>query len=137
MVDKKSQKASLKKLKKQVRVLQRKEEQSRNKLKAALMKARKLGKAYKIKLKGKMRVMRGKIAEMQSSTYGKFAVDLERQLLKGIEKKTKSLAQALSKIEKKHALKLTKGISKKGKKKTKKTKKLQTGSAKRSSKKRR
>jgi hypothetical protein len=136
MVDKRSQKASLKKLKKQVRVLQRKEEQSRNKLRAALMKARKLSRIYKIKLKGKMRVMKSKLAELQSSTYGKLAADLERQLLKGIEKKTRSLAQALSKIEKKHAAKLTKGISKKSKKK-KKTKKDSGPSIKRATKKRR
>lgn len=130
MAEKKNQKALLKKLKKQIRMLQRKEEQSRNKLKAALMKARKLSRAYKIKLRGKMRVMKSKIAEAQSSTYGKLAADLERQLIKGIERKAKSLASALSKIEKKHAAKLAKGLSKKGKKTTKKARKSSSSKSK-------
>ena len=116
MAVKKNQKTLLTKLKKQVRLLQRKEEQSRNKLKAALAKARKLGRNYKTKLKGKMRAMKGKIAEAQSSAYGKLAANLEREILKGIERKAKSLASVLSKIEKKQAAKLTKGLTKKGKK---------------------
>lgn len=118
----KKQKALLKKLKKQVRVLQRKEEQARNKLSSALKKMRKLGRTYKSKLASKVRLIKGKIAEIQSTTYAKVASDLERQLLKGIEAKGKALRTAIMKLEKKHIAKLKKGVAKKGKKVGKKRK---------------
>lgn len=114
MAVKKNDKLLLKRLKKQVRTLQRKEEQTRNKLRVALKKIRKLGRQYKSKLSSKMRAMKGKIAEVQSTTYIKVAADLERKLLKGIEAKSKALKLAIAKIEKKHLTKLTKGVVKKG-----------------------
>lgn len=105
----------LKKLKKQVRELQKKEETAKKKLKIALAKIRKLSKSYKSKLNSKIRMVKGKMAEAEASTYAKTAVHLERQILKGIESKGKAIASALSKIEKKYAAKLSKSLSKKGK----------------------
>lgn len=115
MAVKKNHKMMLKKLQKQVRLLQRKETIAKNRLRAALAKMRKLSRSYKSKLASKLRVMKSKIAKAQASTYADAAVHLERQLMKGIEAKGKVLASALNKIEKKYAAKLTKSISKKGK----------------------
>lgn len=109
-------KAMLRKLKNRVRMLQRKEEQAKNKLRAALKKMHKIGRSYKSKLSSKMRKMKGKIAQVQASTYAKAAANLERQMLNSIGTKAKALVAAATKIEKKHAVKLTKSIAKKGKK---------------------
>jgi AAA15 family ATPase/GTPase len=112
----------LQKLKKQVRELQKKEETAKKKLKIALAKIRKLSKSYKIKLDSKIRMVKGKMAEAEASSYAKTAIHLERQILKGIETKGKAIALALNKIEKKYAAKLSKSISRKGKvKKSRKT----------------
>ena len=110
----KNHRALLKKLKKQVSMLQRKEKQTRDKLHSALKKMRKIGRVYKTKLANKMRMMKAKLAEGRALTYAKVAVDLERQLLKGIENKAKALAKAASKVEKQHAAKLAKSLAKKG-----------------------
>lgn len=112
----------LKKLKKQVRALQRKEQQARTKLKSALNKMRKLARGYQVKLAAKARQMKGKIAEAQATTYAKAALHMERQLIKGIDAKSKALESAITKLEKKHVAKLKKNLAKKGKKagKTKK-----------------
>lgn len=115
MAVKKNDKTLLKKLKKQVKLLQSKERQAENKLKSALKKLRKLGRAYKTKLATKARQMKGKIAETQAATYAKAALHMERQLLKGIDAKSKALESAISKIEKKHAAKLRKTLEKKSK----------------------
>lgn len=132
MAAKKNQKALLKKLKKQVALLQRKEAKSRNQLKAALKKIRKLGRSYKVKLIGRMHAMKNKLVKTQAATYAKVAEDVGRQMQKGIEAKGKSLRSALHKFEKKYIAKLTKGIAKKGKKakKIRKTKKSSVTKAK-------
>ena len=93
--------ALLKKLKKQIRELQRKEEESRKKLRAALSKARKLGRVYKSKL---------------ADVYAKVALDLERSMLKTIESKGRAIANAVKKFEKKHIVQLAKRVARKGKK---------------------
>jgi len=116
MAVKKNYQIMLKNLKKQIRVLQRREEQAKNKLRSALKKMRKLGRAYQTKLTVKARQMKGKIAEAQAVTYAKVAVHLERQLLKGIDAKSKALESAITKIEKKHAIKLKKSLAAKSKK---------------------
>lgn len=112
----KNHKLLLKKLQKQINVLQRKEERSKNKLKAALKKLQKLTKTYKSKIASKIRIMKVKLGEARSSTYAKIAADIERQLMKEIAAKGKSISNALDKLEKKHSTKLTKGITKKSKK---------------------
>ena len=116
MVARKNQTALLKKLKKQVRSLQRKEERSRNQLKAALKKARQLGKAYKSKLATNMRVMKNKLAASHASTYAKVAADVQRQMLKSVEIKGRVLKSSIQKLEKKYITQLTKSIAKKAKK---------------------
>lgn len=78
MAVKKSDTIMLKKLKKQVRMLEKKEEAAKNKLHAALAKLRKLNKTYKDKLNRKVRMMKDKIAKAQSSTYAMAAAHLER-----------------------------------------------------------
>lgn len=117
MAGSRDHKQLLKKLKKQVSVLQRREEQSKNKLKAALTKLRKLTRTYKTKLASNVRIMKVKIGQAQSSTYAKVANDIEKQLMKGIVAKGKKITSAIGKLEKKHISKLTKGIVKKSKKK--------------------
>lgn len=99
---------ALSRLKKQVKRLQQKEERSRIKLNAALQEICKLGVAYRTKLKGKVRTMKKKISHAHHATYAKVAADLERQILKTIESKSKAIAVALAKIENKHVLKLSK-----------------------------
>ncbi len=116
MAGEKNYRAMVKKLKKQVKKLQREKERNKNKLKATLKKARKLGRSYKSKLTGKVRQMKSKIAETQSTTYGKVAANIERQILKGVEAKAKALVSVMKGIEKKHAAKLKKSVAKKGKK---------------------
>lgn len=116
MAVKRNQKALLKKLKKQVRLLQRKEEQGRNKLRTALKKIRKLGRSYKTKISKKLRTMKNKIVEAQAETYYKVAADIEREMLKGIEAKSKALKSSIHRLEKKHIARLTHSIAKKGKK---------------------
>ncbi len=115
MAVKKSYKAMIKRLKKQVRMLQKKEEKAKNKLKTALKKMRTLSRSYKSKLTKKIRQMKGKMADVQATTYAKAAVHFERQLLKGIDAKSRALESALTKIEKKHVAKLKKSLAKKGK----------------------
>jgi hypothetical protein len=123
MVVTQKQKVMLQKLKKQVKLLQKKEEQSRDKLDAAIKKVKKLGKVYKTKLSKKVRSMQSKIAMAQAKVYIKVAADIERELLKGIEKKAKAVASAAARIEKLHAAKLAKVLSSKGKKKAGKKRK--------------
>jgi len=108
--------AMVKKLKKQVQDLAKKEVRAKNKLRSLLVKMRKVNRSYKAKLAEKMRMMKTKVAEAQSSSYAKAVMHLEKQMLHGIETKGKALASALHKIEKKYAIKLKKSIAKKAKK---------------------
>lgn len=101
-----------------MRKLQKEQETNKLKLRSALKKVRKLGRAYKSKLASRMRKMKTKLAEAQASTYTRVAKNLEHQILKGIEAKSKALASAVAKIEKEHAAKLKKNVTKKGKKST-------------------
>ncbi len=119
MAVKKKHKMMLKKLKKQVRMLQRKENQAKNKLKSAIKKMNKLNRSYQKKLVEKARMMKEKITAAQAATYAKAAVRMERHLLKGIDAKSKALESVLTKFEKKHVAKLKKGMAKKGKKSAK------------------
>lgn len=122
MAAKKNHKVLLKKLKKQVGVLQRKETQTRNKLRAALKKIRKLGHSYENRLATKMQAMKDKLADTQASTYAKVAMDIERQLKKSVEAKASMLKSMVDKLEKKFISKLSKGLVRRNKKvaKTKK-----------------
>lgn len=116
----KRHKLLLKKLKKQISDLQRKEEHGKNKLKAALKKLHKLSKTYKSKMASQIRIMKVKVDEARSSAYAKVAAEIERQLMKGIAAKGKSISNAIDKLEKKHITKLTQVIAKKSKKRPKK-----------------
>lgn len=116
MAVKNSQKALLKQLKKQVRLLARREEQAKNSLRVALQKIRKLGKTYKSKLAAKARTIKSKVASAQASTYAKAALDVERHIASGVEAKSRAIKSALAKVERKHAAKLTRSLEKKAKK---------------------
>lgn len=120
-VKKNNQKMLVKKLKKQVRELQSRETKARNKLRTVLKKLRKQGTAFKRKLTTKARAMESKMADVQTSAYAKIAADLERQLAKGIQAKSKALVKAVSKLEKMQLSKMKKSITKKVK--TRKSKK--------------
>jgi hypothetical protein len=119
MAGAKSHQHMLKHLKKQIRLLQRKEEQSRNQLRAAFKKMRQLSHSYKTKLATKVRVLKAKVAKAQASTYAKMAAEVERQLRKSMEAKGKAVAAAIAKIDKKHVVKLSRGVVKKAVKTTK------------------
>lgn len=112
----KNQRSLIKKLKKQVRLLQRKHNQGRTQLKSALKKLAKQSRSYKKKLTAKVRSMQGKLSASQAATYTKVAKDLERQLVRGIKAKAKSLSNVISKLEKKSIAKIKKGFAKKAKK---------------------
>lgn len=115
----KNHEALLKKLKAQVKLLQKKEEKSRTQLHTAFRKIQKIGKIYSNKIVRKVRLMQNKVMAAQASTYAKAASDLEQQILHKIKKKTLAIAAAIEKIEKMHA----KTSSKQSKSKTKKTSK--------------
>ena len=121
MVVKANDKILLKNLKKQVRLLQRKEQQGRNKLQAAFKEIRKLGNGYKVKLATKAKVMKSKIAETQNLSYAKAAADIKRQLVKNIESKAKALRAAVTRLEKKSISTISKNLAKKSKKNNKAT----------------
>lgn len=106
-------------LKKQVKLLQSKEQQGRKKLHAALDRVSKLGRVYRKKLEQKVRLMESKIAATRAVVYLKAASDIERQLLRSVERKAKAVAAAAAKIEKMHAAKMAKILSKKGKRASK------------------
>jgi len=114
MAAKDDHKLLLRKLKKQVRALQKKEEAAKNQLRVALLKIRKLSRAYKVRLAARLRASKARITEAKSS-YAKAAEEIERQLVKGIETRGKALASAISKIERKYATRLKRKMSKKSK----------------------
>ena len=107
--------ALIKKLKKQVALLQKKEEQGRKQLHVAIKKMEKHGKLYKTKLAKQMRLMQAKIAKSKSTAYAKAVSDLEVKMLRGVASKAKALANAAKRIEKKHFAKLARAIAKKSK----------------------
>lgn len=113
--------ALLKKLKAQIRVLQKKEEQSRNQLHAAFKKIHKLGTVFKSKLAKRMSVMQNKVMAAQASSYAKAASEFELKILKGISKKTKEVANAIAKFEKQQEKKASSRAKKSGKSKTRKS----------------
>lgn len=123
MVVAKNHAALLKKLKAQVKLLQKKEEQSRNQLHAAFKKIHKLGTVFKVKLAKRMRVMQNKVMAAQASSYAKAAADFERQVLEGIKRKTRSVVEAIARFEKQQGKKGGKKRKVKAKKsKTRKSK---------------
>ena len=123
MISSKEQRVLIKKLKKQIQRLQRKEEKGRHQLEAAFQKIRKVSRIYKNKLAIKVQFIKNKLAQMRASTYMGVAKNLEQQLLKNIEGKAKTLTSIIARLEKKHMAKLAKEIIKKGRK-VKKTKKI-------------
>lgn len=119
--------ASLKRLKKKVRVLQKKEERSRQELRAALKKIRKLSHSYKIKLAAKIHKMKEKIAETQLTAYARAVSDLQQQIVKSVNEKSELLKAAIRKFENKYQLSASlvpKKKKKPAKKKTGVTKKI-------------
>lgn len=106
----------VRKLKKQVRVLQRKEALAKTRLRAALTKIGKLGKSYKSRLASSMRAMKHRIADTEAATYAKAAISIERHIVKDIEAKGKAIKSAVARIEKKHAAKLMKNLAGKSRK---------------------
>lgn len=121
------QKDLIARLQMKVRILQKREELAKEKLRSVIKKMHQTSRIYKRKLASNMRVMKNKIANAQTSTYAKVAADLERKLLKSIEAKSRAFASAVASIEKKHAATITRSVAKKAKKskvsKTDKTRK--------------
>lgn len=106
----------LKRLKKQVTALRRREENARNKLRAALHKVRGLSLAYKRKLAARAKVTKNKVVAAQAATYKRMAADIEKQLEKKVVAKGKALASAIVRVERLFANKLTKAMHSKAKK---------------------
>jgi hypothetical protein len=115
MAVKNNHRLMVKKLKGQVRELEKKERLARKQLGSALKKLRSVVRSYESRLAAKMRIMKRRINEAQASSYAKAAVHFERQILKGMESKGKALMSALNRIEKKHAAKVRKSFARKSK----------------------
>ena len=106
----------LNKLKKKIKLLQKKEEQARVKLQSAIKKIHYLAHEYKIKLALKKRVMENKIAEVRKKSYVKIIDEIEDMIIKGIKTQGKVLTSTIAKFEKKR----TKVPKRKPKKKARK-----------------
>lgn len=109
-------KTLLKNLQKQVRLLQKKEQQTRNKLKLTLKKMRTQGQSFKSKFTKNVRDAKNKVAGTKAAIYAKLVKDLEGQVQKRIVAKKRLMAAAITRFEKKFMAKLTKGLTKKSKK---------------------
>lgn len=116
MAAKKQHQAVLRKLKKQIIALQKKEEAARAQLRVALMKVKKLGKAFKRELDLKAKHVKAKVAAAESELCIKIANDIEHRLKKQVVAKTKAMSSAIEKFEKQFATGLAKAIKSKAKK---------------------
>lgn len=94
------------KLKKRIHTLERQQEQGRKKLQRAMTQARKLAKTYQSKINAKVRSAKGKGALDQASAYARAALEMERKMMKEVEKKAKALAAAVMEIDKKQITQL-------------------------------
>ncbi|OGT38170.1 MAG: hypothetical protein A3F12_06775 [Gammaproteobacteria bacterium RIFCSPHIGHO2_12_FULL_38_14] len=119
MAVKKNQQALIKKLKKQVRTLETKKNQSQNQRRAALKKIGKISRSFKAKLLQKSKQLKSKLAEVRALAYAKASTDFQSQLMKGVDGKARTLSALAARLEKKRIAKLAKNIAKKGKKKSK------------------
>lgn len=120
MAVKHENKRLLTKLKRKIKVLEKKEEQARVRLQAAIKKIRFLAQDYKIKLALKGRVMESKIAEVRKKSYKKIITELEDMIIKGIKQRGKALSSAIEKIDTKQLTKTSGSrLKKKAKKKSK------------------
>lgn len=91
----------LRKLKKQVKLLQQREEKSRAKLRCAMKKMRQMAKSFKSGLVN-MRVIKVKDSADTTSAYAKIAHQLEQQMLKNMAAREKALSDAMFKLERKN-----------------------------------
>jgi long-subunit acyl-CoA synthetase (AMP-forming) len=89
----KNQQGLLKKFKKQVSFLKRKEKASRNKLRSALLKVNKLIKANQTKLNRKAKEVKAKLAAAEAAVYEKLA-----KTIKNRAKKVKKVKKAVKKM---------------------------------------
>lgn len=118
MAVKHDHKRLLSKLRKKVKVLQKKEEQSRVRLQAAIKKIRFLARDYKIKLDLNKRVMESKIAEIRKKSYKRIIEELEDMIIQGIKQRGKALTSAIEKLETKHLAKTSSSRRKKKRRST-------------------
>lgn len=98
--------ATILKLKKRIHTLERQQEQGRKKLQRAMSEARKLAKTYQSKINAKIRETKGKGTLDQASAYARAALEMERKMMKQVEKKAKALAAAVMEIDKKQITQL-------------------------------
>lgn len=98
MATKKNHVILLKKLKKQVSTLKRKEKMARNKLRAALSKAKKIAKAYERKLEKKTKDAKAKIVAVEAAVYTKLANSIKKKA-EGTKKAAKK-KRSVSRIKK-------------------------------------
>ena len=118
MVIKENHRALLKQLKAQVKLLLRKEEQAKNELRAAIKKMRSMAKGYQREFTSNLRILQNKLAEAHAQGYAKAAIEIERQLLKAVERKAQAVAKVAAQMEKATAAKLAKRGKQSGKKRT-------------------
>lgn len=105
----------LKNLKMQVKRLVRKEEKAKKELRAAIKKMRSMSEGYKATIASKVKLLKHKLAEAHASGYVKAATEIERQLIKGVEKKARAVVASAVRLEKKAASKATRKTVKKAK----------------------
>jgi hypothetical protein len=101
----KNQQHAVQRLAKKLKLLQKKEERSRNKLAYALQNMQKRFKAYQ-----------AKVANKSVKAYLKVAERLQAQMHKRLEAKTKALNAALLLLEKQLTAKISKSVAKKPRK---------------------
>lgn len=89
-----NQKTLLKRLKKQVSALKRKEKIGRNKLRAALRKVAKLTRSHQSKLDRKAKQVKAKLAAAEAKVYAKLANAMKKRA-KQVKKAKKAVKKAL------------------------------------------
>lgn len=109
----------LKKLKVRLQKLEKKEAQSRHRLRMFVKNLQRQSVIYKKKLAAHMKVLQSKINAAHADGYAKVAFDLEHQILKGIQAKAKALASALGRLDKKQLAQIKKSMPKAKRKKNK------------------
>ncbi len=111
----KNTKTLIRRLKKQVRALHRKEKAASHQLQKTFRKIKALGKVYERKAAAHLRKMKAKVASAQAGAYLKSAREVEKHVKQKVHAKQKALGRVLSRFEKHFGAKLSKTLQQKAK----------------------
>lgn len=93
------QEALIKKLKQQVKQLQRKEAQTKKDLKKALSQAKKVGKQYETKLTSELKSLRKGLSKTKADPYLRAVEDVEKRVKKKLLEKRDTMMMAVCELE--------------------------------------